>query len=67
MGVQHPNSTGYVHPDEPNLLNLHKAMEYDEAGVPHVRVRLGADNITITGNVNLIDNVYKIYRCVYQQ
>ena len=57
MGVQHPNSTGYVHPDEPNLLNLHKAMEYDEAGVPHVRVRLGADNITITGNVNLVDNV----------
>jgi hypothetical protein len=57
MGVQHPNSTGYVHPDEPNLLNLHKAMEYDEVGVPHVRVRLGADNITITGNVNLIDNV----------
>ena len=42
-------------------------MEYDEVGVPHVRVRLGADNITITGNVNLIDNVYKIYRCVYQQ
>jgi hypothetical protein len=25
--------------------------------VPHVRVRLGADNITITGNVNLVDNV----------
>jgi hypothetical protein len=32
-------------------------MEYDETGVPHVRVRLGADNITITGNVNLVDNV----------
>ena len=57
MGVQNPNSTSYVHPDEPNLLNLHKAMEYDEYGIPHVRVRLGADNITITGNVNLVDNV----------
>ena len=57
MGVQNPNSTSYVHPDEPNLLNLHKAMEYDESGIPHVRVRLGADNITITGNVNLVDNV----------
>ena len=57
MGVQNPNSTSCVHPDEPNLLNLHKAMEYDEYGIPHVRVRLGADNITITGNVNLVDNV----------
>jgi len=57
MGVQHPNSTGYVHPDEPNLLNLHKAMEYDEAGKPHVRVTLGSDTITINGDVNLVDNV----------
>jgi len=57
MGVRNPNSTNYVHPDEPNLLNLHKSMEYDEAGIPHVRVRLGTDNITITGNVNVIDNV----------
>jgi len=57
MGVRNPNSTSYVHPDEPNLLNLHKAMEYDEVGIPHVRVRLGTDNITITGNVNLVDNV----------
>jgi hypothetical protein len=32
-------------------------MEYDEVGIPHVRVRLGGDNITITGNVNLVDNV----------
>jgi len=32
-------------------------MEYDEVGIPHVRVRLGTDNITITGNVNLVDNV----------
>jgi hypothetical protein len=57
MGVRNPNSTDYVHPDEPNLLNLHKAMEYDEAGLPHIRVRLGADNITITGEVNLVDSV----------
>jgi len=57
MGVQNKNSTGYVHPDEPNLLNLHKAMEYDNAGKPHVRVTLGSDNITITGDVNLVDTV----------
>ena len=57
MGVQTPNSTSYVHPDEPNLLNLHKAMEYDESGKPHVRVTLGSDTITINGDVNLVDNV----------
>jgi hypothetical protein len=56
MGVRNPNSTNYVHPDEPNLLNLHKAMEYQD-GVPHLRVTLGSDNITITGDVNLLDTV----------
>ena len=56
MGVQNPNSTSYVHPDEPNLLNLHKAMVYRD-DEPHLRVTLGTDNITITGNVNLVDNV----------
>ena len=38
MGVQNPNSTGYVHPDEPNLLNIHKAMEYNSLGQPVIRV-----------------------------
>ena len=58
MGVLNPNSTSYVHPDEPNLLNVHKAMTYDPAnGEPHLRVTLGSDTITITGDVNLIDNV----------
>jgi hypothetical protein len=51
------NTTAYEHPQESNLLNIHKAMEYDEAGKPHVRVGLGSDNITITGNVNLVDTV----------
>jgi hypothetical protein len=37
MGVQNPNSTAYVHPDEPNLLNLHKAMEYNGLGQPIIR------------------------------
>jgi len=57
MGVQHPNSTLYVHPDEPNLLNVHKAMTYDAAGEPHLRVFLGTDTLTINGEVNLVDNV----------
>ena len=56
MGVRNKNSTDYVHPDEPNLLDLHKAMEYQD-GVPHLRVTLGSDNITITGDVNLLDTV----------
>jgi hypothetical protein len=58
MGVQNPNSTSYVHPDEPNLLNLHKAMTYDPVnGEPHVRVTLGSDNITVSGNVNVLDSI----------
>ena len=56
MGVQNPNSTAYVHPDEPNLLNLHKAMTYSD-GEPHLRVTLGSDNITVSGNVNLVEAV----------
>ena len=58
MGVQNPNSTSYVHPDEPNLLNIHKAMTYDPVnGEPHLRVTLGSDTITINGDVNLLDSV----------
>ena len=52
------NSTGYVHSDEPNLNDLHKAMTYDPVnGEPHIRVTLGSDTITINGDVNLVDNV----------
>lgn len=56
MGVQNPNSTSYVHPNEPNLLDIHKAMEYRD-GVPHLRVNLGSDNITISGDVNIADQI----------
>lgn len=38
MGVQQPNSTNYQHPHEPNLLDLHMAMDYNEAGEPVLRV-----------------------------
>jgi hypothetical protein len=41
MGVQNPNSTSYVHPDEPNILNLHKAMEYNALGQPIIRTVAG--------------------------
>ena len=51
------NSTAYEHSSEPNLNDLHKAMDYNDAGEPHLRVSLGSDNITITGDVNLVDTV----------
>ena len=37
MGVQNTNSTNYVHTDEPNILNVHKAMDYNQAGQPLLR------------------------------
>jgi hypothetical protein len=46
----------YEHPNDPNLRNLHKAMELVDE-IPHLRVTLGSDNITITGDVNLLDTV----------
>lgn len=42
--------------DEPNLNNLHTAMELVE-DIPHLRVTLGSDNITITGDVNVATEI----------
>jgi hypothetical protein len=54
MGVQNPNSTDYVHSDEPNLLNIHKAMQYRNDGTPELRVNSTFNgNIVISGNVNI--------------
>lgn len=45
----------YQHPDDPNLKNLHKAMEYNVAtGEP--RIRVNAEGVTITGDVS-VDSV----------
>jgi len=52
MGIRNPNSTNYVHPDESNLLNIHKAMDYDADGKPVLRVDIGSD-ININGDVNI--------------
>lgn len=38
MGIQKPNSTTYQHEWEPNLADLHTAMEYDPFGQPVLRV-----------------------------
>jgi hypothetical protein len=52
MGVRNPNSTDYIHPDEANLLNLHKAMEYDLAGKPMIRVAAKLSGPSIAGQVS---------------
>lgn len=56
------NSTAYVHPQESNLLNVHKAMEYNSDGEPVVRVNAGGvvfsgtvvvSNVEVTGTVSV--------------
>ena len=47
------NSTSYVHPNEENLFNLHKAMEYNSDGQPIIRTSIGGESVTITGNVSI--------------
>ena len=46
------NTTDYEHPTDPNLLNLHKAMEYDLAGKPMVRVAAKLSGPSIAGQVS---------------
>lgn len=52
MGVRNQNSTDYEHRDEPNLLNLHKAMEYDLGGKPQIRVAAKLSGPSIAGQVS---------------
>ena len=46
------NTTDYNHPHEPNLLNVHKAMEYDLAGKPMLRVAAKLSGPSIAGQVS---------------
>ena len=48
------NGTGYEHPQESNLLNIHKTMQYNSQGQPVARVHV--DGITLEGDV-LVDTV----------
>ena len=43
------NSTNYIHPNEENLFNLHKAMDYNDLGQPILRVSGGYAVATGTG------------------
>ena len=48
------NSTNYEHPQESNLLNIHKVMQYNNTGQPVARVHV--DGITLEGDV-IVDTV----------
>ena len=41
MPILHNNTTNYVHPWEPNLSDLHTAMQYNTDGQPELRVTFG--------------------------
>ena len=40
MGIRLPNSTNYTHPDESNLLEVHRALDYDSSGQPVLRTKV---------------------------
>ncbi len=50
---RYQNSTNYVHPQESNLLNVHKAMDYSAAGEPLLRVNnVGGVSYNDAGNIS---------------
>jgi hypothetical protein len=51
-GDKRQNTTNYEHPQETNLLDLHRAMEYDLAGKPQIRVAAKLSGPSIAGQVS---------------
>lgn len=51
-GDRRKNTTDYDHPQETNLLNIHKGMEYDLAGRPQLRVAAQLSGPSIAGQVS---------------
>ena len=51
------NTTDYEHPQETNLLNVHKALEYNANGQPVLRVSIGNESVEISGNVFIPGNI----------
>ncbi|NBP16069.1 hypothetical protein EBU95_17040, partial [bacterium] len=51
------SGSNYIHPNESNLLNVHKAMEYDGLGRPSLRTILNTTTVQITGPVNILSTV----------
>jgi hypothetical protein len=54
---QRQNTTDYNHPQETNLLNVHKALEYNANGQPVLRVSIGNESVEISGNVFIPGNI----------
>lgn len=52
MSYDRPNTTSYTHPQENNLLNVHKAMEYNAAGQPVIRTAGNAGQYSTIGNLD---------------
>ena len=53
LGNNGNNSTNYDHPQETNLLNLHKAMDYSASGEPLLRVNnVGGVTYNDVGNIS---------------
>ena len=53
MANERTNTTNYTHPQENNLLNVHKAMEYNSLGQPILRTTTGSSTgISGSGNVD---------------
>jgi len=55
MGIRNPNTTNYVHNDEPNLYDLHKALEYDSEGRPTIRVKDAQAGYTSKNRIKISD------------
>ena len=61
------NTTNYWHPQETNLLNLHKAMEYNSLGQPVIRTTSGAaptandafGRLRVSNPLTLFDSFYR--------
>jgi len=52
MAYDRPNTTDYTHPQENNLLNVHKAMEYNSLGQPVIRTVGSGSNYSSAGNLD---------------
>ncbi len=55
MGIRNPNTTNYVHNDEPNLYDLHKALGYDSEGRPTIRVKDAQAGYTSKNRIKISD------------
>jgi hypothetical protein len=60
-GDRRLNSTSYEHPQETNLLDVARALQYRfDTGEPELRVNLGSNAFVISGNV-LIPGIVQVY------